>query len=143
MVGFVGGDLGDAAPVGVGDGKHLVFTRTVLDFSQIFVANPDGTGVAQVTTDPSDHDDHSWAPSSKLIIFNSNKGYDRQGRSWNLFVVKPDGSGLLQITEGNSDTGAPSWGNDGWIYFDSNQSGNYQIWRVRPTGEIEALGNRR
>ncbi len=150
QIGVVGIDGSRLAVVGEGhrpswspDGKHIVFVRTVLDFSQIFVANPDGSGVAQVTSDASDHDDPAWAPSSKLIVFNSNKGFDRQGGSWNLFVVKPDGTGLLQITEGNSDTGTPSWGNDGWIYFDTNQSGNYQIWRLRPTGEIDTLGNRR
>jgi TolB protein len=125
------------------DGKRIVFTRTVNDYSQLFVIGPDGGGLVQVTSDPSDHDDPSWAPSSKLIVFNSNKGYDRQASSWNLFAVKPDGTGLVQITDGNSDTGSPSWGNDGWIYFDSNQSGSYDIWRLRPAGDLDALGNRR
>jgi TolB protein len=125
------------------DGKRIVFTRTVNDYSQIFVIGHDGGGLVQLTSDASDHDDPSWAPSSRLIVFNSNKGYDRQGGSWNLFAVKPDGTGLVQITEGNADTGAPSWGNDGWIYFDSNQGGSYDIWRLRPTGDLDALGNRR
>jgi TolB protein len=150
QIGVVGLDGTRVVAIGEGqrpswspDGKHLVFVRTVLDYSQIFVANPDGSGVLQLTSDASDHDDPSWAPSSRLVVFNSNKGFDRQGGSWNLFVVKPDGTGLLQLTEGNADTGAPSWGNDGWIYFDSNQGGSYDIWRLRPAGEIDALGNRR
>jgi TolB protein len=125
------------------DGKRIVLTRTVNDYSQLFVIGADGGGLIQVTSDPSDHDDPSWAPSSKLIVFNSNKGYDRQGGSWNLFAIKPDGTSLVQITEGTSDTGSPSWGNDGWIYFDSNQAGSYDIWRLRPAGDLDTLGNRR
>jgi TolB protein len=122
------------------DGRRLAFTRVVNDVSQIFVMSPDGGGVAQVTTDAGDHDDPAWSPSSRILLFNSNRG---GGDTYNLFAARPDGSGLVQLTEGNADVGDPSWGNDGWIYFDSNQAGGYDIWRLRPTGDLEVLGNRK
>jgi TolB protein len=125
------------------DGHRIVFTRVVNDFSQLFVINAEGGRETPVTSDPSDHDDPAWAPSGKVIVFNSNRGYGRQSGAWNLFAIKPDGGGLVQITDGNADTGEPNWGNDGWIYFASNQAGGYDIWRLRPTAELEGLGNQR
>jgi TolB protein len=125
------------------EGKRVVFTRVVNDYSQIFVINAEGGREVQVTSDASDHDDPTWAPSGKVIVFNSNRGFGRQSGAWNLYAIRPDGSGLLQITDGNSDTGEPNWGNDGWIYFASNQAGGYDIWKLRPTAELEALGNQR
>ena len=59
---------------------------------------------------------------------------------WNLYVVRVDGTGLIQLTDGDTDAGAPCWGHDGWIYFHSNQAGSYDIWRLHPTGELEAMG---
>ncbi len=125
------------------DGKRIVFTRVINDFSQIFIINAEGGRETPVTSDQSDHDDPAWAPSGRVILFNSNRGYGRQSGAWNLFAIKPDGAGLVQITDGNADSGEPTWGNDGWIYFASNQAGGYDIWRLRPTAELEGLGNQR
>ena len=36
----------------------------------------------------------------------------------------------------NGDAAPEVSGHDGWIYFSSNQIGNFDIWRLKPIGEF-------
>jgi len=130
------------------DGRRIAFTRKVGDYDQLFLLNSDsGTNLVQLTNDLADNDNATWSPNGKMIIFNSNRGWDRAGGArdavWNLFALNTNGTGLVQLTDGDTDAGAPNWGKDGWIYFHSNQAGSYDIWRFRPAGELEALGTKK
>jgi TolB protein len=126
------------------DGARIAFSRKVGDYDQIFLINPDGTNLVQLTNDLADNDNPAWSPNGRLVVFNSNRGWDRAGSArdavWNLFALKTNGTGLIQLTDGSADTGGPCWGRDGWLYFHSNQAGSYDIWRMHPTGELEAMG---
>lgn len=124
------------------DGKRVAFVRQVNGFRQVFLANADGTNVIQVTSDPSDSEAPTWAPNGKFLLFSSNRGWDKKAGATrdsvrNLFAAKPDGTDLIQLTDGDAIAVDADWGKDGWIYFDSNQAGNFDIWRIRPTGELE------
>src|SRR5262249_44609656 len=125
--------------------RRIAFSRKVNDYNQIFLVNADtGTNLVQVTSDMADNDNPAWSPNGRLLVFNSNRGWDRAGGArdaiWNLYAIKPAGTGLLQLTDGDADTGGPCWGRDGWIYFHSNQAGSYDIWRMHPVGELESMG---
>lgn len=127
------------------DGKKIAFSRKVGEYSQIFMLNADsGTNLVQLTNDLADNDNPAWSPNGRVLLFNSNRGWDRAGSSrdavWNIFAIQSNGTGLIQITDGDADSGAPIWGRDGWIYFHSNQAGNYDVWRLHPAGDFEALG---
>ena len=58
-----------------------------------------------------------------------------------LFSIRTDGTELRQVTEDPHRDRGPSWGSEGeQIYFYSNRSGSYEIWRVRPDGsELEQI----
>ncbi len=133
------------------DGKRIAFVRMVNGRAQIFTVDPEtGSKVVQVTSGDNDNVEPSWSPDGQFILFASNraankpgKGYvaqeraERRGR-FNLFALRPDGTTLVQLTDGEANSGAPVWGQDGWIYFSSNQAGNFDVWRLKPTGELVA-----
>ncbi len=124
------------------DGRRVAFVRQVNGFRQVFLANADGTNVIQVTSDPSDSEAPTWAPNGKYLLFSSNRGWDKKAGATresvrNLFAAKPDGTDLVQLTDGDAIALDADWGKDGWIYFQSNQAGNFDIWRLHPNGDLE------
>jgi len=138
-------------PVFSPDGKRIAFVRIVSGRAQIFSLDPEtGSKVIQVTNGDHDNVNPSWSPDGQYILFASNRattkpqrGYvvgestERQGR-FNLYALRPDGTQLVQLTDGEANSGNPVWAKDGWIYFSSNQAGNFDIWRLKPTGELVA-----
>jgi len=138
-------------PVFSPDGKRIAFVRVINGRAQIFTLDPEtGAKVVQVTNGDHDNVNPSWSPDGQYILFASNRaatkperGYvvgeytERQGR-FNLYALRPDGTSLVQLTDGEANSGNPVWAKDGWIYFSSNQAGNFDIWRLRPTGELIA-----
>jgi hypothetical protein len=131
------------APEWSPDGKRVAFMRQVNGYRQVFLANADGTNIVQVTSDPSDSEAPTWSPNGKFLIFSSNRGWDKKAGATresvrNLFAAKPDGTDLVQLTDGDAIAIDADWGKDGWIYFQSNQAGNFDIWRLRPNGELES-----
>lgn len=52
-----------------------------------------------------------------------------------LYSIRVDGTDLRQITDDLHRDRGPSWSPSGeWIYFYSNRSGRYELWRIRPDG---------
>lgn len=136
-------------PVFSPDGKRIAFVRVVNGRAQIFTLDPEtGSKVVQVTNGDHDNVNPSWSPDGQYLLFASNRaatkpqrGYtvgettERQGR-FNLYAIRADGTSLVQLTDGEANSGNPVWAKDGWIYFTSNQAGNFDIWRLKPTGEL-------
>ncbi len=123
------------------DGKRLVFVRTVSGYNHLFLVDPDtGTSLVQLTTGESHDEWPGWSPDSRYLIFATNRGWNTYpgatAYTRNLYAIKPDGSGLTQLTAGNGESSGPAWGKDGWIYFASDQIGNFDIWRFKVVGEL-------
>lgn len=131
------------------DGKRIALVRTVNGRAQIFTLDTEtGSQVVQVTSGESDNVEPAWSPDGQFILFASNRAATKPGRGYtsgerterrgrfNIFALRPDGTSLVQMTDGEANSGAPTWGKDGWIYFSSNQAGNFDIWRLKPTGEL-------
>jgi Tol biopolymer transport system component len=52
-----------------------------------------------------------------------------------IYVISAEGGPLRQITTEPSADVRPSWSRDGrWIYFGSNRTGDWQIWKSPPHG---------
>lgn len=124
------------------DGKKVAFVRTVGGFNHVFYVDPDtGTNLVQVTNGEYNDEFPAWAPDSSLIVFGSSRGSQELGggaRGRNLFAIRSDGNQLTQLTNGDGIASAPCWGKHGWIYFSSNQAGNFDIWRFKVSGELAA-----
>jgi len=67
-----------------------------------------------------------WSPQNDRIAFI----YDSD-----VYVIQANGGEPLQLTSGEAEDAAPGWSADGkWVYFGSNRSGKWQVWRVSAAG---------
>ena len=125
------------------DSSRIAFSRTVGDHDQLFLVNPDtGGDLVQLTSGEWDNNTPSWSPDAQYIVFSSTRGWKKdtgESKRTNLFVLNRDGTGLTQLTGGASFAREPNWGRDGWMYFSSDAAGNFDIWRLKPTGAYADL----
>ncbi|MEU9988811.1 cell wall-binding repeat-containing protein [Streptomyces sp. NPDC048045] len=98
-----------SSPVFSADGSKLAFTRSVDGWTQLFTAAADGSGVQQVTTDPSDHLAPTWDPAGGRIAYEAHGSH--AGSSDDVQTVR-----ILDLASGTSTqvTGAgrgarPAW----------------------------------
>ncbi len=101
--------------------------------SEIFVANPDGSGPTNLTNNPAEDTAPSWSSDGNKIAFVRDTGGGSE-----IFGVNADGSSPTNLT--NSPAGVinaqPSWSPDGSkIAFSSDRSsGNTDIWTMDANG---------
>jgi Tol biopolymer transport system component len=109
------------------DGRSLAYASDRSGSWEIWVSDADGRTATQLT--------HfggplvgtpRWSPDGSSIVFDS-----KSDGNPDIFVIRPDGGGLRRITTSVSEDVAPSWSRNGkWVYFGSNRSGGFQIWKV-------------
>lgn len=76
---------------------------------EVWIANPDGSGLINVSNSPADDANPTWSADGTRIAFQSK----RTGR-WDLYIVNVDGSGLFNVTNTPAiDETAPVWSPDG------------------------------
>jgi Tol biopolymer transport system component len=112
------------------DGKRIVFHSDRSGSLEIWVCEPDGqnplrwTSIGgRLTGTP------RWAPDSRHVAFDS-----RPGEHSDIYVTL-EGGPPRRITSEGSDDVVPSWSTDGqWIYFSSNRTGRWEIWKTGAEG---------
>jgi hypothetical protein len=71
-----------------------------------------------------------WSPDGTRVAFDSRP----EGQA-EIYTIRGGGSGLVRITNSPSEDVVPSWSRDGkWIYYGSNRSGAWQVWRAPSAG---------
>jgi TolB protein len=70
---------------------------------QVYLMNPDGSGIQQMTTTGT-NEDPAWSPDGRHLVFTSN----RRGTK-DVFVMHADGSGKKRLTRGARNNFAPDW----------------------------------
>ena len=104
-----GGAVGTTRP-----GPKIAFIRHDLSgTSHLFVMNPDGTELQQLTYGAADDSSQRWSPDGRQIVFERWVNASVDAPESNIFAIGADGTGLRQLT---SDAGfelSPAWSPDG------------------------------
>jgi TolB protein len=101
----------------------------------IFVVQPNGQGLRQVTSDGGGK--AAWSPDGKKIVYSTDVGGNPE-----IFVVNLDGSGRKQLTKNTGNDTLPVYSPDGqYIFFLSDQNGKaWSIRVMRPDGsEVKTI----
>lgn len=104
----VGGDApvqyyNDSSPVWEPDGERIAFLSDRANrYREIFLINPDGTGLIQVTFRDAHHWNLGWTPDSRRIVFDGREDrfpYAANNPKWGMYSIRVSG-------------GRYSWGDD-------------------------------
>jgi len=119
---------GSAGPQFSPDGKHIAFMSNRGGSWQVWVSAIDGCDPVQISSTESAGTPR-WSPDGKRIVFDA-----PCDNGTCVFVARID----RQESSQRLDEGfVPSFSRDGkWIYFASERSDNWQVWRVPSKGGI-------
>jgi TolB protein len=96
------------------NGARLAFMSDRAGVTQIFTANPDGTGVTQLTTAlQGDNEDPDWSPDGSRIAFMSNRDSASLGTFFQIYTMDAVGAGAVRVSSEPLDAELPSWSPDG------------------------------
>ena len=115
------------------DGTRIAFVSVRSGHSDLWVSNRDGSQARQLTNfggwragSP------CWSADGTSIAFDAIE----PGGNWSLYVVAADGSPISKpVISDRYNNVRPAWSLDGrWIYFASDRTGDYQIWKMPSAG---------
>ncbi|MGA9354760.1 MAG: winged helix-turn-helix domain-containing protein [Terriglobales bacterium] len=108
------------------DGKHIAFQSTRSGNFEIWRADPDGSNLAQLTSFGGPlTGTPRWSPDGTQIVFDT-----RPAAHPNVHIISADGGPPRRFVNDTADEGVASWSHDGrWIYYASNRSGSWQVWK--------------
>jgi Tol biopolymer transport system component/DNA-binding winged helix-turn-helix (wHTH) protein len=128
---LVASTFDEAAPDYSTDGKRIAFASTRSGFEEIWTAEADGSKPSELTSLHAQQTANPrWSPDGKKILFNS---WDTsQSDLWTVDVK--DGT-LQRLTNDPENQNEPHWSRNGkWIYYSSDKSGRYEIYRMPAEG---------
>jgi len=100
-------------PVPSPDGTKIAFRKMLDTNSEVFVANSDGSGITNLTNNPTFEGWPAWSPDGKRIAFAGNRNGVYQ-----VFVMNADGADVRLVANTEGRATAPKWSPDGKsIYF--------------------------
>jgi serine/threonine protein kinase len=117
------------------DGRAIAYVSWDSGSSEIWICDSDGSRPSQLThlggplpVSP------RWSPDGQQLIFTR-----LAGKQHDICLISAQGGQAKQLTNAPHDVGWPSFSRDGkWIYFTSNRSGDYKVWKI-PTGGGDPL----
>jgi TolB protein len=112
--------IGSAKAAFPGQNGKIAFVRWTNQPRDIFLMNPDGTGVSKLATTPALDNDPAWSANGRKLAFQAS----RRGNP-DIYTIKADGSGLERITTKRTDDRGPCWSpGGGRIAFARGAAGN-------------------
>jgi Tol biopolymer transport system component/DNA-binding winged helix-turn-helix (wHTH) protein len=115
------------------DGTRIAFISVSSGHSNLWVSNRDGSQARQLTNIVGGRaGSPSWSADGRSIAFDAIE----PGGNWSLYVVAADSSPISRpVISDRYNNVRPAWSHDGkWMYFASDRTGDYQIWRMPSAG---------
>jgi Tol biopolymer transport system component/DNA-binding winged helix-turn-helix (wHTH) protein len=108
------------------DGRQIIFKSNRSGGTGIWRSDADGGNRLQLTFfDKGYPGTPRWSPDGKWIAFDH-----RPVTHGQTYLIDSEGRNLHVVTSGNYENVVPGWSRDGTaLYFASNRSGSWQIWR--------------
>ena len=98
-----------------GQNGKIVFVNSTANGDAIFTVDPDGSGLAQLTSNPAGDREPGWSADGARIVFTRDFSGQPPGRS-QVWTMNADGSGLARFTGGDFDCD-PAFLPDGRVVF--------------------------
>ena len=128
---FISSTHGDISPHFSSDGKQIVFASDRSGSREIWMCDSEGAKLVQLTFfGGPELGTPRWSPDNRSVVF------DRaiEGHK-DIYVLSPEGGSPRRLTTETSNEVRPSWSRDGrWIYFGSNRSREWQVWKMPAEG---------
>ncbi len=121
-------DGGTVAYMEYADGTLNLVTISLDGSNKRYLTNfNDGTWLQNV----------DWSPDGTQLVFSMIRNFRQD-----LYIINADGTGLTALNRDEWEDQDPHWGKDGNIYFSSEPTGIFNIFRYEPaTGKVTQLTN--
>lgn len=119
------------------DGTKIAFRSDRSGASEIWMSDAEGNNPVQLTSFGGPlTGTPRWSPDGLQIAFDS-----RPGGNADIYTIRPASGTVRRITRDQAEDAVPSWSGDGrWIYFASNRTGQWQVWKVSSEERREDAG---
>ena len=119
------------------DGKFIAFSASSPSSrqSQVYLSNADGSNAhVMVTATPSYF--HGWSPDGKYLAYVlQHPGANGAPANYDIFRIPAAGGESQQLDSNPGYDDGPDYSPDGkWIYFNSDRSGGWDVWRIPSEG---------
>jgi eukaryotic-like serine/threonine-protein kinase len=124
----------DSSPQYSPDGSRVAFRSNRSGSNEIWVTDSNGRIPVQLTKYGGPlTGTPRWSPDGMNIAFDG-----RPDGQADIYVVSSIGGSPRRITRSEAEDVVPSFSSDGaWIYFASNRTGAWQVWRAPSSGGLE------
>ena len=98
--------------------------------SRVCVARSDGSRMRIVTPLAPSYF-HGWSPDGAGLVFVGERGDGK----YEIYRISADDGDEVRLTSAGGDDDGPEYAPNGnWIYFNSNRTGRWEIWRIPSSG---------